>query len=104
MPEGSLISRTADELAGIDAYVRSLDGVEDVATFVGQGPLRFLLTYEPQMPDSAYGQLIVTVDDHRRIPELRAHLTAYLEAHQPGRSPASTPSSSGRAAGPWWPA
>ena len=83
MPQGSLISRTADELAEIDAYVRSLDGVEDVAMFVGQGPLRFLLTYEPQMPDSAYGQLIVSVDDYTRIPGLRAHLTDYLEERHP---------------------
>lgn len=83
MPEGSLISRTADELAGIEAYVRSLDGVKDVAMFVGQGPLRFLLTYEPEMPNSAYGQLIITVDDHTKIPNLRAHLTSYLETHHP---------------------
>lgn len=83
MPEGSLISSTVEELARIDAHVRSLEGVKDVAMFVGQGPLRFLLTYEPQMPDSAYGQLVVTVDDYRRISDLRAHLTTYLEERHP---------------------
>lgn len=83
MPEGSLLPRTADELTAIDTYVRSLDGVEDVSMFVGQGPLRFLLTYEPQMPDSAYGQLIISVSDYRKIPNLRAHLTTYLEEQHP---------------------
>ena len=83
MPEGSLITRTADELAEIDTYIRTVDGVTNVATFIGQGPLRFLLTFEPEMPDSAYGQLIVSVDDFKKIPDIRAHLTAYLTERHP---------------------
>lgn len=81
MPEGSHIARTAEEVAAIDAYVRTLDGVTDVASFVGRGPLRFLLTYEPEMPSSAYGQLLVSLDDYRKIPTLRNHLTDYLDEH-----------------------
>ena len=83
MPEGALIVRTADELAEIEAHVRSIDGVTDVATFVGQGPLRFLLTFEPEMPNSSYGQLVVSVDDFRKIPDIRAYLTEYLNEHHP---------------------
>lgn len=83
MPEGALITRTADEVTDIEDYVRTVEGVTDVATFIGQGPLRFLLTYEPEMPDSAYGQLIVSVDDFRKIPDIRAHLTEYLNERHP---------------------
>ena len=83
MPEGTHIGRTADEVAVVSDYVRTLDGVEDVASFVGRGPLRFLLTYEPEMPSSAYGQLLVNLDDYHRIPTLRSHLTAYLSKHHP---------------------
>ncbi len=83
MPEGTHIDRTTAEVAAIDDHVRSLEGVTDVAAFVGRGPLRFLLTYEPQMPNSAYGQLLVSLDDYRRIPELKARLTPYLERRHP---------------------
>lgn len=83
MPEGTHIDRTAEEIAAIDSYIRRLDGVTDVASFIGRGPLRFLLTYEPEMPNSAYGQLLVSLDDYQRIPTLREHLTSYLSKHYP---------------------
>jgi len=83
MPEGALINKTSDELAEIESYVLNMEGVRDVASFVGQGPLRFLLTFEPEMPNSSYGQLVVSVDDWRDIPEIRAHLTDYLVERHP---------------------
>ena len=83
MPEGTHIYRTAEEVSAIRKYIKTLDGVTDITSFIGQGPLRFLLTYEPEMPDSAYGQLLVSLDDYRKIPTLRAHLSAYLSEHYP---------------------
>ncbi len=83
MPEGTHIDCTRDEVATISDYIRTLEGVEDVASFIGRGPLRFLLTYEPQMPDSAYGQLLIGLDDYKKIPALRSHLTTYLVEHHP---------------------
>ena len=79
MPEGTHIDRTAEEVARIAAHLRTLDGVENVASFIGRGPLRFLLTFEPEMPSTAYGQLLVELDDFRKIPDLRARLSAHLE-------------------------
>jgi multidrug efflux pump subunit AcrB len=79
MPEGTGIDETAGEVNAIGAYVRSLEGVRDVAAFVGRGPLRFLLTFEPEMPAACYGQLLVDLDDFTRIPGLRTKLTGYLE-------------------------
>lgn len=84
MPEGALINRTAEEIAEIEAHVLGVEGVKDVATFVGQGPLRFLLTFDPQMPNSSYGQLIISVDDFRDIPNIRAQITEYLNERHPG--------------------
>ncbi len=84
LPEGSRIDATAAEVDAIAAHVRALDGVTDVASFVGRGPLRFLLTREPEMPCESYGQLLVGLDDSARIPELRDRLTAFLEEHHAG--------------------
>jgi multidrug efflux pump subunit AcrB len=83
MPEGTHIKHTAEEVEAIANYISSLDGVTDVASFVGSGPLRFLLTYEPEMPSSNYGQLLVSLDDYKLIASLKEHLTAYLSQKYP---------------------
>ncbi len=76
LPEGSRIEATEAEVEALAAHARTLPGVTGVASFVGGGPLRFLLTYEPEMIDEAYGQLLVNLDDFQRIPEIRAALTS----------------------------
>ncbi|AFM23814.1 efflux RND transporter permease subunit [Desulfomonile tiedjei] len=83
LPEGTHIYETSNQVAAIETFVRTLDGVRDVTSFVGRGPLRFLLTYEPEMQNSAYGQLLVTVDHYERISTLREQLTTYLKNHHP---------------------
>jgi multidrug efflux pump subunit AcrB len=83
LPQGTDIRTTAEELAAADAHVRSKEGVGHVSTFVGQGALRFMLTYSPEDPNSAYGQLLVDVDDARRIPALVAELQTELAQRHP---------------------
>ena len=63
LPEGTHINETVADLSKIERYLKELDGVEDVATFVGQGALRFMLTYTPEKIESSYGQLLVTVKE-----------------------------------------
>ena len=83
MPEGTHILETLNQISAMGKFVSTLDGVRDVASFVGRGPLRFLLTYEPEMQNGAYGQLLVSVDRHERISTLRTQLSAYFENHHP---------------------
>lgn len=84
LPEGTRIERTAAEIAEIERFVGALEGVADVASFIGRGPLRFLLTFEPEMASSAYGQLLVSVDSYESIPALIAQTSAYLTTEHPG--------------------
>jgi multidrug efflux pump subunit AcrB len=84
MPEGTHIEKTSEELKQIEKYITGMDGVSGVSSFIGCGSLRFLLTYEPQMTNSAYGQLLVTVDDFRKIPSLIPRLSKYLDEKHPG--------------------
>lgn len=83
MPEGTHIHETLNQITAMETFVRTLNGVRDVASFVGRGPLRFLLTYEPEMQNSAYGQLLVSVDHYETISTLRGQLTTYLRDHHP---------------------
>ncbi len=81
LPEGTHIDATSAELRAIEQYVASLQGVTDVTTFVGAGSLRFLLTYSPEMPNSAYGMLLVDVEDFRDIPALSRQVMGYVREH-----------------------
>jgi multidrug efflux pump subunit AcrB len=83
LPQGTDIAVTAAELGAIEETVRAKPGVTHVTTFVGQGGLRFMLTYAPEEPNSAYGQLLVDVDDFRRIDALVAELQEELTAAHP---------------------
>lgn len=83
MPQGTHIDSTAKQLEQIEQHVAALVGVHDISSFVGRGPLRFLLTFSPEMPDNAYAQLLVDVDDFRRIPELKKNIQQWLDQEVP---------------------
>jgi multidrug efflux pump subunit AcrB len=83
LPQGTDIATTAAELAEVEATVRAKPGVSHATRFVGQGGLRFMLTYAPEEPNSAYGQLLVDVEDFRRIDPLVAELQEALSAAHP---------------------
>ncbi len=82
-PEGTHIKNTSEDLKKIEAHLRQSEEVESVTTFTGRGALRFLLTYEPEMPNSAYGQLLVTVRDFRKIDSLLPEIGKYLTFNFP---------------------
>ena len=83
LPEGTDIARTRDDLLDLERRVAALDGVEAVQTLIGGGGLRYMLVYEPQSPNSAYGQLLVRVDDYERIADLMPRLQAMIDADYP---------------------
>ncbi len=83
LPEGTDIRVTERDIAKIEKYVMKLDGVTDVASFIGSGATRFLLTYSPEDPDEAYGMLLVGVKDYRLIPDLMKKITEHLKKEFP---------------------
>jgi multidrug efflux pump subunit AcrB len=83
LPQGTDIAVTAAEMAQAEAYVRARPGVSHVTSFIGQGGLRFMLTYSPEDPNSSYGQLLVDVDDPQRIAGLVSELQEELSLRHP---------------------
>jgi multidrug efflux pump subunit AcrB len=83
-PQGTTIEqsdRFASEALG---YLKTLEGVTDVATFVGQGSPRFLLTYTPEIQNPSYAMLLVEVDDHRQVSRLLREVESALRPMAPG--------------------
>ncbi len=62
-PQGTHILETAKSMMRIEAQLSSEPSVQRVATFVGQGALRFILTYSPEDINASFGELVVTVDN-----------------------------------------
>ncbi len=83
-PEGTSITRTSADAARVAEFLAGLDNTEATTTFVGQGALRFLLTYEPAMRSSAYAQVLVTVADYRGIDAMVAQTRRWLAENLPG--------------------
>ncbi len=83
LPEGTDIRRTSDDLARLEEFVLNLDGTESVATTIGQGSMRFLLTYAPEQPNTAYGQMIIKVDGYERIDGMIADIEAFVASSLP---------------------
>ncbi len=81
--QGTSIETTRDDLAVIEDYALTLPGVHHVATCVGAGAPRFMLTYTAEEPNSAYGQLILEVEDYKKISEYMAAIDAYVADHFP---------------------
>ena len=67
LPQGTHIDETVAQVAEIENYLGEIDEITHVTSLVGQGGLRFLLTYAPEKLNGAYAQLLVDVDDYRSI-------------------------------------
>ena len=86
-PEGSRIEATGDDLRKLSEYIRTLEGVTHTTSFAGSGALRFILTYEAELPNPSYGQIVVAVDDHRKIDRLRAEIEDWSKLNLPHAEP-----------------
>jgi multidrug efflux pump subunit AcrB len=74
LPQGTDISRTAAELADVETFIREHHDLGNITSFIGSGGPRFMLTYNSEPANSAYGQLLIDVEDFREIPGLVATL------------------------------
>lgn len=82
-PVGIRLDEATANLARMEDYVKSLEGVTHVTTVAGRGAPRFLLTYSPEQADTGYALLLVDVEDHRRIGELSDLVQRELSAEHP---------------------
>ena len=82
-PVGTRLDATEKTAAEMEEYLKTVPGITHVTTCVGQGALRFLLTYAPERFDSAYAQFIVDVDQHSTIDRVQPEVQKALSANFP---------------------
>ena len=83
LPQGTHIKRTEADLKKIEKFIMGMEGVTDVSTCVGGGPLRFLLTLTPEDANTGYALLMVGVEDYRIIDSLFPVIRDYVTENFP---------------------
>ncbi|HEY1860724.1 MAG TPA: efflux RND transporter permease subunit [Gemmataceae bacterium] len=83
LPAGNHIRDTETFAADLQKYIQEQPGVTHVTSFIGGGGLRFLLVYSPERENSAFVQLLVDVDDWRKIEGLIANVQSHLDEQYP---------------------
>lgn len=100
LPEGTAIEQTDKDIKRLEAHLATLEGVEHVHSIVGRGTLRYMLVYQFESPNPAYGQLLVKLDDYTRLDAMIPEVQAYIDTNFPQAQARSGASFWVRAAGP----
>jgi multidrug efflux pump subunit AcrB len=66
-PLGTQIDETEKKAAVLEKGLAEMEGVTGVATAIGQGPLRFILTFTPEKTHSGYAQFLVDIEDYNNL-------------------------------------
>ncbi|KQT11932.1 multidrug transporter [Methylobacterium sp. Leaf399] len=67
LPAGSAFATTEASVARVEAAVRDLPEAGEITSYIGQGMPRFVLSFDPELPDPAFAQIVVqTVDAQAR--------------------------------------
>ena len=67
----------------IETAINGQPGVVTTVATVGQGSMRFILTYSGQRQYSNYAQIMVRMDDQRSIAALTQHVDRYIARNYP---------------------
>ncbi|WP_420326014.1 efflux RND transporter permease subunit [Mameliella sp.] len=77
LPQGASIHQVSDDMTLLENWLAERDDVTSVATFIGGGATRFMLTYAPEEALPTYGHLIIRAESLEQIPQLRADLETF---------------------------
>lgn len=83
LPQGASINATAEDMALVEDWLSERDEVVSVATFVGGGATRFMLTYSPEEALPTYGHLVIRTETLADIPPLRDDLERFGRTQLP---------------------
>jgi len=70
-------------VGAVEDFVKGQEGVTHVTSLVGQGGMRFLLTYAPEKTNSSYAQLLVDVESSENLDVLLPTVEDYLAHNFP---------------------
>ena len=83
-PEGTHIEETAQRMKEVEKKLIDREGITHVTTTVGGSQIRFLLTYTPEPNYDSFAQVLVDVDDYRKIATMSTEVQEEFDQIFPG--------------------
>ncbi|ATM77076.1 efflux RND transporter permease subunit [Serratia fonticola] len=83
LPYGTDIAYTEKIAAQIEQHIQAQDGVSDTMVTIGQGAMRFMLTYNAQRQYSNYAQIMVRAKQLNQIPGMIGQIEGYVRNNFP---------------------
>ena len=83
LPASNHIRETEAFAGEIQSFMQAQPHVTHVTSFIGSGALRFLLVYSPENENPAYVQVLVDVDDPKKISDLMVKIQKRLDENYP---------------------
>lgn len=87
LPEGTDIRVTEQMTTEAESILSEMEHVTHVASFIGQGPPRYLLTLAPESPNTSYSHLLISVESFKFID----HLTQVIQTRMEEAFPEAIP-------------
>ena len=85
LPQNASIAETDAQIAKLEEEkLKGNPDIERWSSYVGEGAVRFLLSFDVQPPSPAFGQTVIVSKDLEARDRLRADLQAYLRETFPG--------------------
>lgn len=84
---GTSVEGTLADAGAMEKFLLAQTETESVATYAGEGALRFILTYTPGDPASNYGHLLVTARDSGGADTLKRKLDSFVRENLPHLDP-----------------
>ena len=82
--EGTSLNSQLEVAKGLEARLLANPAVKNVSTFVGQGGLRFMLTYSPPSATTALSEFIVEMTDDSNPQEVLLETQRIIDEEMPG--------------------
>ncbi|MFK4753352.1 efflux RND transporter permease subunit [Oceanobacter antarcticus] len=83
LPEGSDILATQKQARKLEQWFQQQQGVEFTSSTVGQGEVRFMLTYAPEKQYAAFAQVLIRTEQREQIPALISSAQQYTATDMP---------------------
>ncbi|ACB78606.1 acriflavin resistance protein [Methylorubrum populi BJ001] len=74
LPSGSAFATTEESVRKVEAAIRGLPEAREITSYIGQGMPRFVLSFDPELPDPAFAQIVVQTSDAASRDALRIKL------------------------------
>ncbi|MCK5915723.1 MAG: efflux RND transporter permease subunit, partial [Deltaproteobacteria bacterium] len=88
LPSGSDIRQTVADISDIEKHILEDERVVSVASYIGDGAPRFILTFAPeQTSDDGYGLMLVSVNDYNDIDALIPEIEEFISSNYPESAP-----------------